>query len=504
MLSKASTGVSVVVVKKLPSVEQNNKPTIKKYRLSCNEPHSDEMKELFERFEGVIYRQEDEILLHLNSLYRKIGQSHMNKKKLIATITYSWDQHHQQATSDANKHSQDSSMSEEKTKKETPTNKEIYIFYYEDPKNAKKRYLKSLDSKKRLDVLYLQAMACILNKLAQQLRQLGEKETISEKTLVDAIKYQIDEYMRKTQCDNLYDNLIDNDYYDLATALRRTKIVFDKFEEPNNSTAVCQVIQNTAEKYAQEAQAKAKAYGEQYVGLLFGQDDEETWLARFKQKQSEGLKNICKSFQGYIIVIPESTIYNTYITQQGYSFDPYYVGIQTRLEKHLDEIHEEQQGKQSISMFLPRTPAVGRMKEEQENTHPHALHNVLLCFIALDSRLEDYIKERETEETKYLDFFNRSITKHEGKHQWLSFFHCGFTKDQKIAAAKALQRVLKGEADNSTLTAHLKALQQGRLKKTYSLYLDLYNTQQTILKARPEKIKITSEETNVGLNKRSS
>lgn len=71
--------------------------------------------------------------------------------------------------------------------------------------------------------------------------------------------------------------------------------------------------------------------------------------------------------------------------------------------------------------------------------------------------LENYLKNRERDSREYKTSFNFFC--HE--------FHFGFSRTQKLKAARQLLKVLKGEAADNTLTEHLPILMQGELSSVF-------------------------------------
>lgn len=105
---------------------------------------------------------------------------------------------------------------------------------------------------------------------------------------------------------------------------------------------------------------------------------------------------------------------------------------------------------------------------------------MILKYICLDAKLEDYCEKRNEEPMYGNDFFNFNQVPTYFT-TFFNFFGFWFPKPVKIAAATTLQNFMRGEATMKELKFYLKVLSQGRLGKIYDEYLEFNSAYQAVI-----------------------
>ncbi len=290
--------------------------------------------------------------------------------------------------------------------------RKIAIFYYQDVAKEIEKKENSIKSN--------QDAADIINQVVEELKKV-DSSTLSNLEIDKLIGGVVSETFKKnpgktrTSFDNASANLEDPEA--------------EKFKKLSHMDQEINLLSGMAEKCLQNV-AKLKPQ-----------------LDRLSQ-QDQRLQSVCEDYDGDIIVITNHSLWTntnglpkTLIDLMG-SHENLTVIPTLTIGERVDET-------------LPET-----MRSKPLDYTPEGF---LLKFIQLNTKLDDYIAERE-KEPEHLHFFQF----------W------GFSKGEKLAAANALRDVINGTAEEKTLEPHLKALNQGRLSKTYQVYLEYAKMQNAV------------------------
>ncbi len=158
--------------------------------------------------------------------------------------------------------------------------------------------------------------------------------------------------------------------------------------------------------------------------------------------QQKTLAELSASFPSSIIVVTDHTLWNDH------------------KEKELLDLAATE-AKLKIIPIVNQQEIHSSTSTELDHHSSYAPHHLILQYIELNTKIHDYIGEREKEPREYLHLF-----------------HCGgFSRTEKLHAANILRDIINGKLDKNILTPGiLKVLNQGRLSKTYKLWIEYQQT----------------------------